>query len=948
MKKDTLNNNGFTLIEIIAVLVIIGIIIVISGTVVTGYIANTKEKTYQSYKADLKGAAQNYLIDCMTNNEEGCEIGIPQYGIDENISYNFLLSKGYTEKLKDPEGEGYCDQSYVIATNKSSNGVDVEYKVCLYCKNYKSADTECKFESSNDKEAPECGETTGESETWSKENKVITVKCSDKGDGCKQGVYSKSIGKDEEVIEIGNITIQDKAGNKSTCPVKAYVDRKNPTCKLKVEEVKESKIAGWSYPGVKVTIEDMQDEGSGVETFGIGTSLQNRTYNEKELYEVNNGITTVFGYVKDKVGNEGYCSVEVKVDNTKPEGVLYMGYEIYPKENSTTVGSNITVTNTSKYGKIEGVIVYFEEELNESVNNKVFDENGTTIKTSGGLTAGKNYGIIKVKSGTYSQLQIQVGTDTNNLVSKVKKIEVIKKENTTSVWTNKDISVYIEGNDSVTGIEEYSYDGGETYTKEIIKKYTANTAGGVIIKDKVGNESSRYNFTIDKIDKVAPQLVVNAYKCSDTSNYEQCLQTTIDKLEGSSNTDGGKITIDWTNKGGNFEYIVNEENFEYVIWKYNATNQSEATEPTKTKDPKTEKNLELTLTGAGYRVGKIMAYDKAGNSTTINVEIKIDRDAPDAPTVALVDGNWETKKNNTWYNYNIYVSGQANSKNPNPVSTDNGGSGIARYEIKNEDGEWEEWNYNSKSSLYKITNDGTSYRYIRAVDNAGNVSDTTTKTIKIDTTKPTCELKVTSGKKGGNDWYINDVKIGFKSTNDTGSGVDIYGIGGYTTITATLKEDSAGTTYTGKVKDKVGNENTCTINVKRDTTKPSIDKTEMKYDETRISKGYSTNGFIIRVSDNLSTPQFSYYHCYDERDGGCPSTFTSNLYHGLTNGTKKSGQEFASWFGYNSVKIQYLNYWVKVCDQANNCLCTKYKISWNADPRNPEDYTYTSTTISCE
>jgi len=491
-----------------------------------------------------------------------------------------------------------------------------------------------------------------------------------------------------------------------------------------------------------------------------------------------------------------------------------------------------------------------------------------------------------------------------------------------------------------------------TVNQTSITSDTSGTTVTLTTTDNAGNACTTTK-TI-KIDKTKPTLKVDAYTCSDyNSGAEKCHETKGAKAVVSSSTAGSTITIPWTKLAGDFVYTVTDDNLKEITWNWNDSGTSEKTN-VKDENSSTTTTQTTTQTGyhtlraEGYRVGKITAYDKAGNSTTINVEIKIDRDAPDAPTVALVDGNWETKKNNTWYNYNIYVSGQANSKNPNPVSTDNGGSGIARYEIKNEDGEWEEWNYNSKSSLYKITNDGTSYRYIRAVDNAGNVSDTTTKTIKIDTTKPTCELKVTSGKKGGNDWYINDVKIGFKSTNDTGSGVDIYGIGGYTTITATLKEDSAGTTYTGKVKDKVGNENTCTINVKRDTTKPSIDKTEMKYDETRISKGYSTNGFIIRVSDNLSTPQFSYYHCYDERDGGCPSTFTSNLYHGLTNGTKKSGQEFASWFGYNSVKIQYLNYWVKVCDQANNCLCTKYKISWNADPRNPEDYTYTSTTISCE
>ena len=105
----------------------------------------------------------------------------------------------------------------------------------------------------------------------SKENKVITVKCSDNGEGCKKEVYSKSIGEEGKAIEEGSITIEDKAGNKKTCPVKAYVDRKKPTCKLKVEEVKTSKKEGWSHPGVKVTIESKEDEGSGILHYRYGS-----------------------------------------------------------------------------------------------------------------------------------------------------------------------------------------------------------------------------------------------------------------------------------------------------------------------------------------------------------------------------------------------------------------------------------------------------------------------------------------------------------------------------------------------------------------------------------------------------------------------------------------------------------------------------------------------------
>ena len=30
------------------------------------------------------------------------------------VTYDELVNKGYSDPLKDPEGDGYCDRSYVI------------------------------------------------------------------------------------------------------------------------------------------------------------------------------------------------------------------------------------------------------------------------------------------------------------------------------------------------------------------------------------------------------------------------------------------------------------------------------------------------------------------------------------------------------------------------------------------------------------------------------------------------------------------------------------------------------------------------------------------------------------------------------------------------------------------------------------------------------------------
>jgi len=806
-KNTSKNNKGFTLIEIIAVVVIMGILVVVSGISVTKYIENSKKTTYDSYKKDLKGAAKNYYIDCMTNNEEGCEVPIPAYGISEKLTYNILEKNGYTEKLKDPEGDGYCDKSYVIVNNNSQDGVDLEYQVCLYCKNYKSEENGCKeIGDSDDATPPTCGETKGESTEWSKENKVVVVKCTDSDIGCKKIEFSKSIGKDGEVITEDIIVIEDNAGNKTSCPVKAYVDRKAPTCKIKVDG---ESFNGWYKAGVTATITDVEDEGSGVALTGIGTSLINRNYNGQTSYQVTGGIVTVFGYVKDKVGNEGYCSKEIKVDNTVPSGVIYMGYEVYPKENTIKSGNTFIISNISKYGQIEGVILHFNDTVSSVIRPIIKNENGTQISNNSFISFGEDYGIIRVTPGIYNQLQVNINNST--YAKKISKIEVIKKENETSVWTNKDVTVYVEGKDTITGVDSYSFDDGINYIKNANNSYTQNTSGYIYIKDKVGNISPRYSFVINKIDKIAPS----------------------------------------------------------------------------------------------------------------------------APIVSLVDGRWNERSNGTWYNHDIYVSGSTNSSNPNPSSTDTGGSGIEKYQISTDNSNWIDWSYNSSSGYYMIYNTGTTYRYVRAIDIAGNISEVTTKTIQVDKVIPNCGSIKVSGTSGWNGWYKSNVTISNTNGSDEHSGH------ASTTIDKTsINYNTDGTTVTLTTKDNAGN--TCTTSqiIKVDTTTPTLvykSACELKNDWTVCNKfetedTYAQLLYIDRA--HCAEPKLSNQ---TSKINYCVTGYSAleRLQYYIENGKNKEGENKATRtlvysgdakntsgileMGTTFASANNIQYAFRGCDQAGNC-----------------------------
>lgn len=76
-----------------------------------------------------------------------------------------------------------------------------------------------------DKTAPTCGTISGASTTWTSSNRTVSVGCSDNF-GCTLESFSKTF---DTTTQSGNIEIKDNAGNKTSCPVNAYVDKKTYT-----------------------------------------------------------------------------------------------------------------------------------------------------------------------------------------------------------------------------------------------------------------------------------------------------------------------------------------------------------------------------------------------------------------------------------------------------------------------------------------------------------------------------------------------------------------------------------------------------------------------------------------------------------------------------------------------------------------------------------------------
>lgn len=207
------------------------------------------------------------------------------------------------------------------------------------------------------------------------------------------------------------------------------------------------------------------------------------------------------------------------------------------------------------------------------------------------------------------------------------------------------------------------------------------------------------------------------------------------------------------------------------------------------KNTYTETNTKLNIK---YRLKLSETY----NNETITIYsneyiIYIDKIKPSKVVV-----NLNGYINNTWTNKNIYQTF---------TSYDNE-SGINRYEYSSDNKIW-----NTISNVDTFSN-GITIRYIRSVDNAGNISETSDKYImKIDNIKPTCSTS------GGSSLWTN------KTVNIKGTCIDNGGSNcksnSYKSYSSDINTSSANP---GNITDNAGNISTCpNTTVKVDKTPPS-------------------------------------------------------------------------------------------------------------------------------
>lgn len=266
------------------------------------------------------------------------------------------------------------------------------------------------------------------------------------------------------VSENGSVSllgyVVDSTGAEGICDITISKDSTVPTCKLKA--VSGTPNGSGVYTDTpEIGFDEVKDLDSGVASQGVGIS---KNYNQKTFKVTDNGKTTVVGYVRDKAGNEGSCSIEItrpSPEPTKPPVVVTNPTCKITGVNQGKYEQDVTLTLTYTASSGTTIVSYGLGET-ETFNNK----NSVVVSNNGSHTF---YGVVKDSNGYIGKCYSPTFTiDKGELLSKkVSKGDLVNYDagtwSETKTVSNQEGSVggYSNGTSRQTGVKcDRSVDNG--------------------------------------------------------------------------------------------------------------------------------------------------------------------------------------------------------------------------------------------------------------------------------------------------------------------------------------------------------------------------------------------------------------------------------------------------------------------------------------------------------
>ena len=253
-----------------------------------------KEETYtETFRSTLKNAKMT--MEDNAGNQAECTVNVyvdkipPDCGTQTpNVNRTWTNNN---RTISVPCSDG-TNQSGCVKTAYSKS-----YSATLKTDSIEIADkagnsTDCPIDVYVDKTKPSCGTQTPDvNKTWTKEERTISVPCSDGSNqsGCKQSTYSNTY---SSTAQTGTITISDNANNTRDCPVDVYVDKTPPTVSCRIE----GHYTNDTNNEYKIVVTSKNDVGSGIK------SVKYRRQGDEYYTSTNTMSLTCSDTARDYVG----------------------------------------------------------------------------------------------------------------------------------------------------------------------------------------------------------------------------------------------------------------------------------------------------------------------------------------------------------------------------------------------------------------------------------------------------------------------------------------------------------------------------------------------------------------------------------------------------------------------------------------------------------------------
>lgn len=907
MKKIRNTNKGFTLVELLAVIVIIGLLLGLSIAAVIHFIDRARDEQKKSQEKTVAMAAQNYLQE---NRGQ-----LPKsIGETTTISIQVLRNNNYlTQDIKDSKGNSCMENSYATAYKESKT--KYKYEAHLYCGDDEVPASVAKVKPNVTISFVDLNGNAVNANDTSVLQKVAEAKFKivltggTRADGTKipidgysysiltaagsgnesglREVYSSgtlnanhateiTIDRDNNLKDYINMatatTVAIKAtvrnvdggindvvsfiGENSEKAQVVYYDSKKPEC-VSSQTVGEPASNDWininSSQGRKITVVCKDGSGS-----GCLRSTFTKTWSGAESVDYDNIR------IYDNAGNYEDCRVRVNIDKGYP--VINIDAFAKASGNASTGSSVLTGTKTTA-NSTNGKVTITADQYRNLVGGYMNKNNypyGVIYK----VTFKDNFGVAK-------------------WTWKVNKPE-IKSTTDGDYQTVGDFADYSSGTCNGTECSANIY-----FTKEGLRK------GVLTVTDKAGNEAS---YTIyANVNRKSPTVPTIVNSSTGTSSGDWVRDSVT--LTLSSTSPMSAMADYYYSYNANATTIGTADGTQWVKLNGGTGKTSFVTEPW---------NAERNATVY------VMACNVAGNcSGSSNTKIMIDRTAPNAPTLtgykkssnaaATSNTGLGTVASNTWHNGWIVVIPSG--------STDSGSGGV--YYLVSVTGASENTT-NTKQSYRNVNESGISTIKFKACDKLGNCSGETSYTAKLDRVKPT---KPTINNPTAGEWTKNDVNLTLGST-DSLSGIGEY----YYTYNASASAYTTSSAESGtKWVKLVGGTNKTSF-----TTQPwnnDINKTVYIQSCDVVGNCSDVNSTIIRIDKTgPSTPSIS------NSSGGSWTRYNVTLTMGSSDSGVGMGEYYYTYtsspsgFGSNEYSE-----WVKLTEGTNK---TSFSDTWSAERDN--------------